>query len=159
MSFHFSWSIDTIVVESGDKWWSELFFLFCRNGSPRTAGHFSFATGFPSLFQKLADVFVHSLADLNPGLWSIVLRGINLVFNSILFQMIRNLTFQSWANFRVSSIPYFRGGSFIIWRWRKFSATFASFSQSNVFCYISASFAVTPQQVSLCWNIVRRWIR
>ena len=94
----------------------------------------------------------------------------------------RNLDFQYWANFCVSSNPSFRRGSFIVSRWRTFStwtsiskscqfngvschkilptrnlshktSVFASLTHSNVFWKIFESFVVSTQQVSLYWNI------
>ena len=44
--------------------------------------------------------------------------------------VIRNLDFQYWANFRVSSSPSFSGGSFITSRWRMFLA-WSSMSKSS----------------------------
>ena len=71
-----------------------MFLLFCRNGSPRSGGHFFAVNGFPVLFRKLIDVFVHPPADHNPGLRSIVLQVIIFDFNSILIQATRHLDFQ-----------------------------------------------------------------
>ena len=78
------------------SWWSELFLLFCRNGSHRIGGHFFVVNGFLILFRKLIDVFVLSPADHNLRLRSITLHGINFDFNSIKLQVIRNLDFQYW---------------------------------------------------------------
>ena len=132
--------------------------------SPRTGNQFFVVNRFLILFKKLIDVFVQSSADHNPGLRSI-LHGINFHFNSMLIQVIRNLDFQYWANFRVSLISSFRGGSFITSRHDpacqnpvKINATdfhiFASFTHYSleypledfrIFCYDFATSLPVPE--------------
>ena len=53
--------------------------------------------GFLVLFWKLSYVLVNTSANHNPGLRFIVLHGIDLNFNSIAFQVIRNFDFQNWG--------------------------------------------------------------
>ena len=46
------------------------------------------------LFQKLSYVFVNTSADHNPRLGPVVLHGVDLNFNFVTFQIIRNFDFQ-----------------------------------------------------------------
>ena len=80
----------------------------------------------PILFWMSIHVFVHSpvitIQGCDPSFFME-----SIFFNSILIQVVRNVDFQYWANFRVSSDPSFRRGSFIVSRWRIFS-TWSSIS-------------------------------
>ena len=111
MYFHFRRSAQT-SSRVRTQWW-------VRNRSPRSDGHFFVVNSFPVLFRKLTDVFVHLPAAHKSRFETHRLHGINFDFNSISIQVIRNLDFQHWAIFCISSNPSFRRGSVIISRWRK----------------------------------------
>ena len=94
---------------------------FFGNGLLRTRGHFFAVNECLIFFSKLSYVFVRTFARQYPRLTSIVLHGVDLHFNSIPFEVIRNFDFQHWANFCIPSNPSFRLGSSVTSRRRIFS--------------------------------------
>ena len=57
--------------------------------------------GFLVHFWKLSYVLVNTSADHNPRLGSVVLHGVNLNFNAITYQVIRNLEFRIFVFHRI----------------------------------------------------------
>ena len=66
----------------------------CRTGSLRAGNHFFVVNRFFIFFMKFVNVIVHTPANHNPGLGSIIPHGINVDVNSILILVPRNLDFE-----------------------------------------------------------------
>ena len=77
--------------------------FLCRSGIHRTRIHFYVVNGFLVDLWQLSYVFVYTSADQNQRLSPVVLHGVDLNFNSLTFQVIRNFDIQNWANLYVPS--------------------------------------------------------
>ena len=81
--------------------------VFCRNGLPHAGSHLLVVNRFSIFFEKFFHTRVHPSWD--PSFF----MDLTLTFNSILIRMARDLDFQYWAHFRVSSNPSCRKRIFI----------------------------------------------
>ena len=166
ISFHLSWSIGTNTSENeGNGGHCPWCFV--------TAG-FTMLAAISIFFVTFFHILVHPSGNDSSRMGSVMCQAFN--FNSMLIRMVPDLDFQYWANFScvLESILVGTESSFpgnVHYRHapappapstrRHLDKTsgFASYDKSYVLWKRFESFAVTSQQIHLCWNLDRKRFR